>query len=139
MIVMSGMLVQIVNAVILADGLLRYGDCSVDGDLYYQLYDDNGKERRGEYHGIGSIVERDGVRFAILGDPYRSTQLPEYRIAQTPTAESSVRLDRLVAGVRAAIGNYKIGRRVKKRGTDWLRGYDEALAQRKVIDRTVGA
>lgn len=50
------------------------------------------------------------------------------------TTESEKRLDDVVAGVKAAIGDFKPARRSKAKGHDWLRGYDEALAHRKKVD-----
>ena len=135
MYVHKGLLIVPINAVTQARPLMRYDDFVVDADLEYQVYDeDSGATITRSFSGKGQVVDRGSHRAILLGDPYRHATLWEYRIDDKPTASSEAQLGRIVAGVKAALGDFKIGRRMSAKGEDWLRGYDEALKQRKSRD-----
>lgn len=115
--------------------LERYRDAPVSFWLKFQLFDaDTGKPSTGDYRGPGTIVDRDGKRYLLLGDPSRQAYLSEYVIADEATPESIKALDEFEAGVKAAIGEFKPGRRVKSKGENWLDGYDQAIQYRKLVD-----
>jgi|SRR5688572_10036843 hypothetical protein len=131
----KGKLIQTKDAVIMANVPMMYDGASVEVEAEWQLYDENGRPATGSYRGNGQVVSRGATQYVILGDPYRDATLTEYRVDQDMTAESEKRVGDVVAGVKAAIGDFKPGRRVKAKGQDWLRGYDEAMAYRKRVDR----
>jgi len=128
----KGEYIQASNAVHEARPLGRYGDCVIIASLAYPLTDESGKPATGNFQGKGTIVSRDdGHKYIILGDLQWTATLTEYRIADKPTAESEKSYNDTVAGIKAAIGDFKIGRRLSSKGHDWLEGYDEALRYRK--------
>jgi len=132
-----GLLIEMRNPVMEARALMRYDEADIIAELEYVLYDElNGnKPVTGSWKGQGTIVKRGAHHYLVMGDPVRQATLFEYRIADEPTPESSKRFDAVAAGIKAAIGDFKVARRQVSKGEDWLRGYDEALKFRKSVDR----
>lgn len=51
----------------------------------FQLFTAEGElVATGDYRGPGAMVERDGARWLVLGDPHGTSWLHEYRIAPEP-------------------------------------------------------
>lgn len=129
----KGKLIQVSNVVYEARALMMYDDCVVEEALEYQLYEEDGATSHASYRGPATIVERGSEKFLIIGDLVRQATIHEYRVDKKATRESDERFNDVVAGVKAAIGEFKPGRRQKAKGADWLRGYDEAMAHRKKV------
>lgn len=51
----------------------------------YQVYTLDGDPVTESYRGRGVVVDREGERYLMLGDPYTSPRLDEYRLADEPT------------------------------------------------------
>lgn len=95
--------------------------------LHMQLYDERGELARGEYDGPATVVDRGSERFLVLGDPQRSTQLPEYRIGEA-TAETARELADAERGFLAGRKS-KTDRKPKRasgESYEWHRGWEEA-------------
>lgn len=117
----KGFYIQGVNAASIAG----YYDFDAAHFLAFQLYEDDGSPSKGSYKGPGYIEEnRDlGVKYVVLGDPHRSTQLPAYKLSDTPEAESEKNLNDFVEGFKAAMEK----KRIKKTANHhWREGFAEA-------------
>lgn len=135
MFIDKGQLIQSVNVTDYADVQSRYANCAIEVNMVFQLFHQDGTPARGSYKGPGTIVDHGDCRHAILGDPYRSTNLEEFIISPKATPESETGFSTAVSAVHAALGGNKPGRRMTSKGTyEWLRTYDEAMAERKRID-----
>ena len=132
----KGLYIRPVNVVHLADTLTQYFDCQVYGCLEYQTYHlDTGVLNTGTYRGQAEVVRRGIQAVIVIGDLVYSPTLTELLIADKATEESEVRLAQQIAGVNAALGGFKKGRRLTSKGVDWLDGYDQALRCREEINR----
>lgn len=113
-----------------------YREAPVSFWIKFQLFAaDTGAPATGDYRGQGTVVDRDGKHYVLLGDPNRKANLDEYIIADEADPDSIKALDEFEAGVKAAIGSHKPGRRMKNKGQDWLEGYDQSMRHRKTIDK----
>ena len=129
----KGALVQVSNVVNAAKPPSVFYDCVVEEALEYQLYDEHGAAVRQSYRGPGEVASRGSKKALIIGDPQRHANLLEYEIDDKPTPESLKRYEAVLAGVTAAIGDFKPRRRLSAKGRDWLRGYDEAMTYRRLV------
>lgn len=100
----------------------------------YQVYTLEGEPVRESYRGPGAIVRRDGARFLILGDPYATTTLYEYRLADEPTLTEDERREReqYRAGFAAGV-DWRRKRKTPNAPSLWREGWD---AGRRAIGRT---
>ena len=114
----KGLYIQPVNAAVIAG----YIDYDVPHFLAFQLLDENGRPAQGSYLGEGRVVERGNRKHLILGDPYKSAQLPEYEISATPESSSNQNVDDFVEGLRTALERRKTKRNAN---SVWREGFAE--------------
>ena len=130
-IIENGYLISPINVSSICDEILV--GCAIDfpGVESYsttKLFDESGATAEGRYFGIG-VVLSNPYR-VILGDPWASTNLTEYRLADEPTEDSVKRFDDIKKGIVAAL-RLKPGRRRTQNGENWLLGFDTAMSWRK--------
>jgi len=91
----------------------------------------DGTPATGEYRGPGTIVRGDDKRlYLILGDPYTTSQLHEYALAEQPTAESLADFDDFRAGFTDGFTG-KRKRRNEWGGSPYLDGHKRGQEARK--------
>lgn len=103
--------------------LAGYGEYDAPFIVLVQLYDENGRAASGAYEGPATVVERGGEKYLVLGDPMKSTQLPEYRIGKA-LEESDRELEEAVAGFKA--GMKLKGRKSPTKSHIWHEAFGEA-------------
>lgn len=100
----------------------------------FQLFTEDGKLATGEYRGPGVIVERDGARWLLVGDPHKTTWLEEYRIASEPLLDEHDRKTRHDYRAGFAAGADLARKRPRSDATyDWREGWKDG---RHAIGRT---
>ena len=102
----------------------------------FQLFTEDGRRASatGEYRGPGVIVERDGARWLLVGDPQATTWLEEYRIAPEPFLDEHDRKTREDYRAGFAAGADGARKRPRLGATyDWREGWKDG---RHAIGRT---
>lgn len=114
---------------------MAYSDCpQIEAALEYQLINiHTNQPAKHDYRGMANLWTRNGQRHLTIGEAHQ-VHLEEFRI-EGPTPESERAFEAVIAGVTAAIGDFKPARRQSSKGADWLRGYDEAIKYRKQVDK----
>lgn len=98
----------------------------------YQVFTPEGEPATGSYRGQGAIVVRDGVRWLFLGDPYRTTTIHEYRIADRPTLTDEQIRDREEYRAGFAAGEDPRRKRMKRDATYyWREGWNDGRRARE--------
>jgi hypothetical protein len=100
----------------------------------FQLFTEDGKLATGEYRGRGVVIERDGARWLLIGDPYSTTRLEQYRIAAEPLLDEHDRRTREDYRAGFAAGADGARKRPRPGATyDWREGWKDG---RHAIGRT---
>jgi hypothetical protein len=98
--------------------------------LAFQVYDENGDPVTGNYKGPGSV---NGTQ-VILGDPYRTTNLIEYKCDRQATSESWDHYQ----GYREALTTPRqlsakqYAKKIYGQTRAWEDGYQQGYAERKM-------
>ena len=118
----KGRLIQTVNAALQAR-LSYIEDYDIPYSLEFQLYEEDGREAKGNFRGQGTIVKRGNATFLFLGDLERSATLAEYLVSPEPTAESERKLDDFIEGIKK--GFQKGSRLPKNASYEMKDGFNE--------------
>jgi hypothetical protein len=118
----KGRLIQTVNAALQAR-LSYIEDYVIPYSLEFQLYEEDGREAKGNFRGQGTIVKRGDSTFLFLGDLERSATLAEYLVSPDPTAESERKLDDFIEGIKK--GFQKGSRLPKNASYEMKDGFNE--------------